>query len=184
MHFIARASGIGLWVHPPCLKRKTSQLPWPEHFTKEHPNNSPRSQSTTIHDEIFTYSTLVAVAHNKRPSGEITLNMCLHSILLQTALTDQIQGQIFHSCKVSIQNTFEEQLAGGISMEFFVVCNSNLSSNPLGRPTVFSLHFFDGQRVWYEPICVWLEVDGLSYKVFCVAHCGLVARTAVDPRIT
>lgn len=129
---LQEASGIGLWVHPPCLKRKTSQLPWPEHFTKEHPNNSPRSQSTTIHDEIFTYSTLVAVAHNKRPSGEITLNMCLHSILLQTALTDQMQGQIFHSCKVSIQNTFEEQLAGGISMEFFVVCNSNLSSNPLG----------------------------------------------------
>lgn len=79
--------------------------------------------------------------------------MCLHSILLATALTDQIEGQIFHSYEVSIQNTFDEQLAAGISMEFFVVCNSNLSSNPLGLPTVFSLHF-DGQHVWCEPICV------------------------------
>jgi len=80
--------------------------------------------------------------------------MSLHSILLQKALTEQMQGHIFHSNKVSIQNTFQEQLAGGISMELFVVCNSNLSSNPLGQPTIFSLRFFDGQRVWCKPICV------------------------------
>lgn len=66
---------------------------------------------------------------------------------------------------------------------FFVVCNSNLSSNPLGRPTAFS-PYFDGQHVWCKPICAWVEVDGLSYKVTFVALCGLVARTALDPRIT
>lgn len=185
---LQEATGTGLTnsTRPPptCRKRKTCHLPWPEHSTKEHPNNSPWiPKHTAIHNEIFTYSTLAAVAHNKRPSGEITLNVHLLSILLATALTDQIEGQIFHSYKVSIQNTFEEQLAGGISIEFFVVCESNLSSNPLGQPTVFS-PCFDGQRVWCKPICVWVEVDGLSYKVTFVARCGLVARTTVDPRIT
>ncbi len=65
---------------------------------------------------------------------------------------------------------------------FFVVCDSKLSSNLLGRPTVFSF-YFDGQRVWCKPICVWVE-DGLSYKVTFVARCGLVARAAVDTKIT